>query len=30
MHNYDNYQYTLPIRVRDYETDSQGIVNDAN
>ena len=30
MHNYDNYQYTLPIRVRDYETDSQGIVNNAN
>jgi len=30
MHNYDDYQYTLPIRVRDYETDSQGIVNNAN
>lgn len=30
MHNYDSYQYTLTIRVRDYETDSQGIVNNAN
>ncbi|WP_280121865.1 acyl-CoA thioesterase [Duncaniella muricolitica] len=30
MHNPDDYQYSLPIRVRDYETDSQGIVNNAN
>lgn len=30
MHNHDSYQYTLTIRVRDYETDSQGIVNNAN
>lgn len=30
MHNYDDYQFNLPIRVRDYETDSQGIVNNAN
>lgn len=29
MHN-DDYQYSLKIRVRDYETDSQGIVNNAN
>lgn len=30
MLNPDEYQFTLPIRVRDYETDSQGIVNNAN
>ena len=30
MLNTDDYQYTLTIRVRDYETDSQGIVNNAN
>lgn len=30
MLNTDDYQYSLPIRVRDYETDSQGIVNNAN
>lgn len=30
MLNPDDYQFTLPIRVRDYETDSQGIVNNAN
>lgn len=25
-----DYQFSLDIRVRDYETDSQGIVNNAN
>lgn len=30
MHNHNDYQYSLNIRVRDYETDSQGIVNNAN
>ena len=25
-----DYQFEMPIRVRDYETDSQGIVNNAN
>lgn len=25
-----NYHFEMPIRVRDYETDSQGIVNNAN
>ena len=30
MLNPEEYQFTLPIRVRDYETDSQGIVNNAN
>ena len=30
MLNTDDYQYSLTIRVRDYETDSQGIVNNAN
>lgn len=26
----ETYQFEMPIRVRDYETDSQGIVNNAN
>ena len=27
--NYDNYIYHLPIKVRDYELDAEGIVNNA-
>ncbi|MCM1483151.1 MAG: acyl-CoA thioesterase [Muribaculaceae bacterium] len=29
MNSEAEYQFTLPIRVRDYEVDSQGIVNNA-
>ncbi len=30
MGNNDKYIYELPIKVRDYEVDSEGIVNNAN
>ena len=30
MKNIDKYVYELPIKVRDYEVDAEGIVNNAN